>query len=158
MTREPELELRLFAPNDQAEARALILEGLGEHWGHIDPDLNPDLDDIATRYAGATFLVARKKGRLVGTGACVPRSETDVEIVRMSVASDLRRQGIARRVLERLCATARAAGYRRVFLETTSTWRGVIKFYLDCGFRITHEEEGAYGGETYFELFLDPRG
>ena len=155
MPADTAIELRPFAPRDQDAAKRLIQEGLGEHWGTIDPTLNPDLNAIGASYADATFLVACLGERLVGTGAFVPRSARDVEIVRMSVAADMRRRGIARRILARLCETAQAAGYRRVFLETTSTWHGVIQFYLDYGFRITHEEEGKFGGETYFELLLE---
>ncbi|HEY3725020.1 MAG TPA: hypothetical protein VGN59_16840 [Acidimicrobiia bacterium] len=38
-----ELEIARFAPGDQGAVRALILEGLAEHWGTLDPSLNPDL-------------------------------------------------------------------------------------------------------------------
>jgi hypothetical protein len=65
------LLIRPFAPADQAAARALILEGLGEHFGQIDPALNPDLAEIAAFYLarGHLFLVAEADGMLVGTGA-----------------------------------------------------------------------------------------
>jgi hypothetical protein len=43
--------VRPFRPADQVAARALIEEGLGEHFGFIDRDANPDLDDIAASYA-----------------------------------------------------------------------------------------------------------
>jgi len=50
--------VRRFDPSDQEHARALILEGLKEHWGQIDPSLNRDLDDIAVTYKDGLFLVA----------------------------------------------------------------------------------------------------
>lgn len=141
-----------FSPTDQQEARSLILAGLGEHWGFIDPARNPDLEDIAASYAGAVFLVARLDGRLVCTGALVPRGEEAAEVVRMSVAHDLRRQGIGRQMLTRLVEQARQGGFRRIILETTATWQEVIDFYLDYGFTITHYQDG----DVYFNLDLSP--
>jgi putative acetyltransferase len=139
-----------FHPADQAEIKELILYGLVEHWGFLDPTKNPDLDDIAASYRGATFLVARLGDAIVGTGALVPRRDGSAEIVRMSVAPQHRRSGIGRRILEALIEQARAQGFRQVILETTSTWSEVIEFYLRCGFRITHTQEG----DVYFEMAL----
>jgi putative acetyltransferase len=140
-----------FQPEDQAEVKRLILSGLGDHWGIIDPSKNPDLDDIATTYTGATFLVARWQNQIVGTGSLVPRPEGKAEVVRMSVAIDMRRKGIGRLILDQLVLRARAAGFRQVILETTSTWLEVIEFYLRYGFHITHYQDG----DVYFALILD---
>jgi len=149
-----ELTILPFQPEFQAEIKALILAGLAEHWGTLDPNKNPDLDDIAATYAQATFLIARHEGRIVATGALVPKSEGTAEIVRMSVAAEMRRQGVGRRLLQALCECARARGYQRVILETTATWRGVIAFYQQFGFEITHEQEG----DLYFVLALTENG
>ena len=145
-----EISLRNFGPEDQTAVRELILAGLVERWGWLDPQRNPDLEDIAGSYDGAVFLVAYLEGRLVGTGALVPRSEDEAEIARMSVASDLRRQGVGGRILAELLHRARALGFRRVVLETTATWRDAVDFYLKHGFRVTHEKEG----DMYFVLEL----
>lgn len=139
-----------FRPEDQAAVKDLILAGMLEHWGVLDPHKNPDLDDIAASYTGAVFLVARQGSRVVGSGALLPRPEASGEIVRMSVAAHLRRQGLGRRILERLREQATALGYRRLVLETTSTWQDAIDFYLGFGFRITHEQDG----ETHFAMDL----
>lgn len=51
--------IRQFQPIDQEEARRIVLEGLGEHFGVIDESLNPDLDDIQESFivAGDEFYV-----------------------------------------------------------------------------------------------------
>ncbi len=144
-----EIVVEAFEPADQTAVKTLILAGLVEHWGVLDPTLNPDLDDIAVSYAGGTFLVARCAGRVVGSGALVPRG-TRGEIVRMSVAADFRRRGLGRQILTQLVARARASGLRCLVLETTSTWSEVIAFYLQFGFHITHH----HAGDTYFALDL----
>lgn len=147
------LTLLPFQPADQPAVKALILAGLAGHWGVLDPHKNPDLDDIAASYKDAYFLVARLEGEIVGTGALLPRAAETAEVVRMSVAAGMRRQGIGRRILEALCAEAEARGFRRVILETTATWSEVIAFYQAFGFRITHYQDG----DVYFELVFPDR-
>lgn len=144
------LELRDFRPADQAVVKPLVLAGLVEHWGFLDPTKNPDLDDIANTYASGDFLTAWQQGELVGTGALIPQSVDVGCVVRMSIAPQLRRQGLGFLILDSLCMRAKEKGYRQVVLETTSTWKGVIAFYLRYGFKITGERDG----DTYFELTL----
>ena len=139
-----------FQPSDQTDVKALILAGLVDHWGELDPTLNPDLNDITETYKDTYFLVAKQDGRVVGCGALVPHGTGTAEIKRMSVASALRRQGLGRRILTALCEQAKARGFQRVILETTETWDEVVAFYLDFGFHVTHHQDG----DVYFKLDL----
>lgn len=139
-----------FQPEQQAAVKELILAGLVEHWGWLDPTKNPDLDDISSTYQAALFLVAQVADQVVGTGALVPRTAEIAEVVRMSVAADLRRQGLGRQILQQLCDTARQQGFRQVILETTASWHEVIAFYQRFGFRITHVVDD----DIYFALDL----
>lgn len=140
---------------NQREVRQLILDGLEEHWGSIDPSFNPDLDDMVSSYAsGRTVVVRDDHGSLIGTGTIVPRGDGRAEIVRMSVAATGRRSGIGRRIVDELVATADSWGVHAVVLETTTAWTEVIDFYLRCGFSITHVEEGDFGSDTWFERRL----
>jgi len=132
-----------------------VLAGLAEHWGEIDESLNPDLDDIATAYADGRTVVAALGGEVIGTGTVVPRRDGVAEILRMSVRSDLRRQGVGRAIVSELLATATAWGVRTVVLETTADWADVVAFYRGCGFTITHHDDGAFGRDAWFELRLD---
>ncbi len=142
--------IRPFRPEDQAAAKALILAGLVEHFGYLDPTKNPDLDDIAATYAGGTFLLAWRGDEIVGTGALVHEREGVARIVRMSVDAPVRRRGIGTQVLQALCEHARAAGYRQIVLETTSTWREVVAFYRRNGFRLV----GSWEDDTHFVMDL----
>jgi ribosomal protein S18 acetylase RimI-like enzyme len=141
-----------FQPENQIEVKTLILAGLTEHWGVLDPSKNPDLNDIGSSYKDAIFLLAWQQARIIGTGALVPRPNRTAEIVRMSVAADMRRQGIATQILQELCQQAKAAGYERIVLETTETWDDAIGFYQRFGFKITHYLDG----DVYFVLDLRP--
>ena len=155
-----EVEIRALRVEDQDAAKALILAGLEEHWGVLDPSLNPDLDDIAASYRDAVFLVACINGEMAGTGALVPEAGrfpsgasgagSVARIVRMSVARSRRRQGIGRLLLDELCRQARALGCRTVVLETTADWQDAIAFYLRCGFRASGFSEG----DIHFKLDL----
>jgi GNAT superfamily N-acetyltransferase len=146
-----------FRVEDQDAVRALILDGLREHWGEIDPALNPELDDIGAHYGHGTTLVAWSGDAIVGTGTLIPGADPSVrEVVRMTVATDRRGLGIGARILTELVHVATEEGARRVELETSAAWTDVVAFYVSCGFRITHETEGAFGLDTYFAFDLAP--
>ncbi len=143
--------IRPFHLEDQSAVRALILAGLEEHWGVLDLTKNPDLDDIAASYGDAIFLTAWIGDQLVGTGALVHEAEGVARIVRMSVTGSMRRRGVGKALLARLCKEAETAGYRQIVLETTSEWQDAIVFYTRFGFRVI----GAWDGDTHFVLNLE---
>ena len=149
------VEIRLFCAADQEAAKQLVLVGLGERWGWIDLTLNPDLNDIAANYADGIFLVGMLDGVLVATGALTPEVTAEgidaLRVERMSVRSDLRGQGIGRRLLDVLLAGARARGCRLIVLETTSTWTDAVRFYARYGFQLVEEKDG----ETHMMLTLE---
>ncbi len=146
------IDIRPFEASHQQAARDLILAGLVEHWGFLNPSANPDLDDIARNYRGADFLLAWAGDALVGVGALIHEGEGVARIVRMSVAKLARRQGVGSCLLAALLAAARVHGYRQVVLETTSTWTDAISFYRRHGFRVL----GAQDGDTHFVIDLAP--
>jgi GNAT superfamily N-acetyltransferase len=139
---DPDLEIRPFRCEDQAEAQQLILSGLAERWGTLDPTYNADLKDIATHYQQGVFLVAKISGELVGTGSFMPVSASVVQVMRMSVARHIRRLGLGKHIFRELCNHARKNGYSQIILETTATWTDAVLFYDHCGCRRTHQQDG----------------
>jgi putative acetyltransferase len=150
MPEPTEITIRPFQPADQEAVKQLVLAGLVEHWGWLDPARNPDLDDIAHSYQAALFLVACREEEIIGAGALRPHAPGVGEIVRMSVSANHRRQGVGSLILGRLLAHAPHLGYHTVILETTAAWKEVVNFYLRSGFRITHYR----GDDVYFSLPL----
>ena len=148
--------IRPFRPADQERVRALVLAGLGDHWGTIDETLNPDLDDIAGTYVarGHHVAVAWIGDEVVGTGTLMSVSPAEGRLVRMSVAGSHRGRGIGRRLVGHLLSEARARGQRRVWVETTETWEDAIGLYRACGFRI----DGSRDGDVHMYLDLDGAG
>lgn len=136
------MDIRPFHLTDQPAAKALILAGLVERWGWLDPSANPDLDDIAASYADGVFLVGYEGMRLVATGALLPEGKMTGRIVRMSVDMRERRRGYGRSLLHALLEKAQELGYTQVVLETTATWADAIQFYEANGFHRTHEADG----------------
>ncbi len=138
------LLIRPFAAADQAAARRLILDGLGEHFGYIDETRNPDIDDILGQYidSSQTFIIAEMEGVVVGTGALIRETAQTGRVVRMSVAREMRRMGIAQALMARLIEIARERGYTRLVLETNSGWDDAIGLYQRCGFREYHRADG----------------
>lgn len=154
MSLDESIVIRPFRPTDQAQTRKLILAGLKEYWGTLDPAFNQDLKNITENYANAIFLVVEdsKTQHIVGSGALVPRGGGVAEVVRMSVTKALRRSGLGTRILQTLIDQARGLGLQKVILETTATWHEVIAFYQRFGFHITHHQDG----DVYFAFDLTP--
>ncbi|MEP7112248.1 MAG: GNAT family N-acetyltransferase [Ilumatobacteraceae bacterium] len=82
------------------------------------------------------------------------RGPGTAEILRMSVAMEAERTGVGRELVRTLLATASSWGCESVVLETSSDWTGVIEFYRRCGFTVTHEVDGEFGRDTWFEARL----
>jgi len=145
--------VRPFRTADQAEARALVLAGLGEHFGFIDETLNPDLEDIDASYIrrGDEFFVADVDGRITGTAGLIFESADVARIVRMSVDAGHRRSGIASALV---AACKAAAGRRRateLHVYTEPHWHDAMAFYASQGFV-------AYGRDSidiHLRLLLD---
>lgn len=151
------VQVREMRTGEAAAVRSLVLAGLAEHWGAVDPSLNPDLDDLAAAHPGSRTVVAvDAAGTIVGTGTVVPRGPDTAEVVRMSVATSWRGTGVGRQVLDALIERALAWGVQRLVLETTAGWSDTVAFYERCGFRITHHTDGEFGRDVWFERRLVP--
>ena len=130
------LNIRPFATHDQEEVQQLILNGLAEHFIHLDLSLNPDLEDIAATYLskGDLFLVAEMDKRIIATGALVRESLETGRIVRVSVASDNHRMGIGQNIVHHLLNDARRLDLKRILVETNLDWHEALAFYQNLGF------------------------
>ncbi len=144
------IQIRPFHPQDQTAVKQLVLAGLAEHWGILDPNLNPDLNDIASSYAEETFLVIVQQGEIIGCGALIEEEggeERYGRIVRMSVKTENRRQGLGQLILHQLQDAAQQRQFSKIVLETTQTWTEVVAFYQANGFQISHHQDD----DTHFE-------
>lgn len=130
-------DIRPIRQGDQIEARRLIVDGLGEHFGVTDEKANPDLDDILGTYVsrGADFLVAvDTDGRIIGTGCLTYEDDATGRLVRMSTSPDCRRRGVASAILAHLVARAVERGTERILVATEPDWEDAVGFYRAHGF------------------------
>lgn len=146
------MTIRSFQPQDQTTVQQMILNGLGEHFGRIDPTLNPDLDDIYQSYieAGHRFYVIEADDEIVGTAALITEAPGIGRIVRVTVRPDQRRTGIGQTLVEHLRQSALEIGYKHLLVETNIDWHGAIRLYQRCGF-VEYDRDGV---EAHFSLTL----
>jgi ribosomal protein S18 acetylase RimI-like enzyme len=76
--------------------------------------------------------------------AAVAGDVADLE--RIAVMPSRRRQGIARRLLDALCAAASAQGASRMLLEVAADNDAALGFYESYGFTTISRRPGYYGG------------
>ena len=119
-------------------ARQLILTGLKERFGFLDPSYNLDLISIIQSYngKGEVFLVGLHNNELLCTGALIKERSNVGRIQRMSVKQTYRRAGLAKLMIQALEIRAREEGYNQVVLETNNSWHSAIEFYKNRGYQL----------------------
>jgi GNAT superfamily N-acetyltransferase len=97
------------------------------------------------------FLLLLRDGQAIGGGAFMRHSDPlTAEFKRVWTHPDLRRQGLARRVLVELEAQARRQGYTRVFLTTGFRQPEAVGLYLNNGYTALFDTNA--DPETYRKL------
>lgn len=147
---QPSLRIATFTAVDQIAVQQLILDGLRDRWGSLDPTMNPDLDDIGSSYGHGRTVTIWDGDELVGTGTIIPVGANEAEIKRMSVRADRRGAGLGRLLVAELLHTARSWGVAMVRLETSTAWTEAVQLYLRCGFEITHTTTEGPDPDTHF--------
>lgn len=93
----------------------------------------------------AETIVAERQGRVVAFVLGLRRGPTEGHVITLDVAASARRQGVGRRLLAELERRFRAAGARRVLLETAVANTSAIAFYERLGYRKVARLAGYYG-------------
>jgi GNAT superfamily N-acetyltransferase len=131
------LKVRQFCPSDEFTVAELHELGLNQTGTHLGPGpWDDDLRDVPGVYlkAGGDFLIGVFDGRTVAMGGIRRVSETEAEIKRMRVHPEYQRRGFGQRILTSLEARARALGYTRLVLDTTSKQDAARALYQKNGY------------------------
>jgi N-acetylglutamate synthase-like GNAT family acetyltransferase len=157
------LTIRPVRDEDAQELLGLIALCFAEYPGClVDP--HDDLADLvkpaaAAAERGRRFWVVEDGARRIG--ACVsldhPRAET-AELHRVYVRHDMRRRGLAGKLVALAESEARAHGARRLFFWSDTRFLGAHRFYEQLSYRRTGEErelgDVSHSREYRFEKLL----
>lgn len=141
---------------------AVVREIFREYADSLDIDLafqnfENELAALPGKYSmpDGRVLLARVQGRVVGCVAMRPMGKGVCEMKRLFVHPHGRGQGLGRRLAEAICAAAKAAGYRRIRLDTLPTMSPAQDIYLAMGFKpIPAYVFNPIEGTKYLELDL----
>ena len=140
-----EIKIKMADFNDPAVQALLVdvLDELSVRYGGSGDDTPIATDDFAP--PNGAFLVADDGERLIGCAGW-RRHGDDAELKRMFTAKAARKRGLGRRMLTAVEESARAAGCRRLILETGDKQPEAIALYETAGYaRI--EDFGYYKDE-----------
>ncbi|HVE53042.1 MAG TPA: GNAT family N-acetyltransferase [Ramlibacter sp.] len=122
-------------------------------------DFDAEVSGLPGRYArpGGEVLLAWEGGHAVG---CVARRALDAErceMKRLYVRPAGRGTRLGRRLAQEICEDARAAGFRRIYLDTLPAMTAAQGLYRSLGFLPTEAYTfNPITGTQYFRLDLRP--
>ena len=151
--RQAQLRVRpICAADDAAMAQVIrdcfreygmdTMEGVSLH--------DPDLDRLTEVYrrSGGHYWVVELQGEVVGGAGIAPLAgeEADYcELQKLFFKPEIRGLGMARYLVVQAMRTARAAGYRYCYLETTEQLKEALGLYQSLGFTLLSERRGDTG-------------
>jgi GNAT superfamily N-acetyltransferase len=146
-----DVEIRSFAPGDAAGVRELFIrvnrllappEMKDAFEAYIAWSLNEEIDRISDYYRlrKGGFWVAVDKEKIVGTFGLESSGDGAMELRRMYVDPDLRRRGIARRLLQVAEQECRRRGRPRMCLSTSELQLEALALYRNAGYELVREE------------------
>ena len=128
-----DIEIRTATLDEPAvrELLAEVLAELSQRYGGSGDDTPIATDDFTP--PNGAFFVADDGERLVGCAGW-RRHDEDAELKRMFTAKSARKRGLGRRMLTAIEESARAAGCRRLILETGDRQPEAIALYETAGY------------------------
>jgi ribosomal protein S18 acetylase RimI-like enzyme len=138
-----EYTLRTYEPHDAAGVWDLHVEGL-TGTRHIDPNWDDDVRNIPDVYLhpGCNFWVLEAADGSVAAMLAVRRIDASTaEIKRVRVRSDLRRTGLASRLISAAEAFCRRERYERIVLDTSTLQEPAQRLWERSGYKRTGERE-----------------
>jgi putative acetyltransferase len=155
------LAIREFEPGDEASFRKLNEEWITRYFRIEAKDKEALADPQSSILAsGGRIFFATSQGQRVGCCALLRRSADEFEVAKMAVAPLFQGSGVGRKLLEAVVEAARAAGVRRLYLETNHILTPAIRLYHSVGFKPIPPSRivpSPYArADVYMEMLLPP--
>lgn len=99
---------------------------------------DPQLDNLSNYYkeiAQAEYYVVEDEGNIVGCGGFAPISDEVVELQKLYVSQRCRGKGYSRTLLQTIFHQAKLAGFKNIYLETSSELATAVSVYEHYGFK-----------------------
>ncbi|MVN74827.1 GNAT family N-acetyltransferase [Hymenobacter sp. HMF4947] len=148
-----DLTIRSIAPGDNVALARVIRDTLTEY-GAAKPgtayyDTATDqLYELFQQTPRSAYFVAEQEGEIFGGGGIFPTenlpSDT-VELVKLYLLPAARGRGVGKALIDQCLQAASAAGYTRVYLETTEELTQAIPLYERLGFTYLPQALGNSG-------------
>jgi ribosomal protein S18 acetylase RimI-like enzyme len=126
------------------EEQACVQQLFRDYADSLDIDLSfqgfaAELAALPGNYAppSGRLLLAWRQAEPVGCIALRPLDDVRCEMKRLYVKPSCRGLRLGHALASRLCAEARAAGYRRMLLDTLPTMGAALHLYAQLGFQPT---------------------
>lgn len=132
--------IRDWQPGDRETAAEVICAVLMEYGLAWEPQgADQDVLNVEASYLErhGEFWVIEQQGNLVGTGAYYPihRGNKAVEIRKMYLRPEVRRQGLGRFLLRQLETAIAARGFAEIWVETASALKEAVMLYETSGYQ-----------------------
>jgi GNAT superfamily N-acetyltransferase len=149
-----DIEIRDFAPHDAFGVRELFIrvnrllappDMKDVFEAYIARSLAEEIDHVSDYYRerDGGFWVAVESGNIVGMFGLEASGDDAMELRRMYVDPDVRRQGIARRMLHFAEQACRRRGRTRLDLSTSELQQEALSLYRNAGYQLVREEVAA---------------
>ena len=151
------LTIRSATNDDRERVAELVFGVLGEYGLEPDPETtDADLQDIEANYLqrGGLFEVIEDGGNMLGSVGLYPVNKTTCELRKMYLIPSARGLGLGKYVLERVIARARALGFKRIVLETSSKLIAANQLYNKFGFKPMASDHLASRADQAYKLDL----
>jgi GNAT superfamily N-acetyltransferase len=155
------IQIRPFAVDDASPVRGLFIKvnrllappAMKDAFErYIDRSLREEIDRIDQYYAAKQggFWVAARNKKIVGMFGLESWNGDAMELRRMYVDPDERRQGIARGMLRYAENECRRRGRPRINLSTSELQTSALALYRSAGYQLVREETAAISSNKSF--------
>lgn len=147
-----DLSIRPFKDGDKLSVRNLFIQinrliapkGMEQQFeDYIERSLAEEIDCIPEYYKQhhGSFWITEQNGMLKGMFGLEKWGDDGMELRRMYVDPDTRRQGIAGRMLSFAENHCRKNSIKQLHLSTSELQPAALSLYKNAGYPITHEEQ-----------------